>query len=414
MHDFCVVGAGIVGLATAAELLRRWPDASVVVLEKEPHVAVHQTGHNSGVIHAGIYYKPGSVKADFCRRGAEATRDFCDQHAIAYETRGKLVVATTQTERQGLDQLEANAHANGIGVEKIDAVELRRREPRLSGLAALFVPETGIVDYSQLCDALSRSLVRAGGELVLGVEVEAISETGSCVIVHAGGRTWRTSNFIACAGLQSDRIARLAGLPVDYRIIPFRGEYYDVVQQERTRVHHLIYPVPSPDLPFLGIHLTPTIHGGLTAGPNAVLGLAREGYRRGSLDIGDVADYLSFPGFWRLLRRHWRSGLGEWKNSLSKPQYVAECRKFLPELKDDDLQPRAAGIRAQAVTRSGDLIHDFLFLDTARMVHVCNAPSPAATSAIPIARHIADLVQKKDALPRSVTVGRQFDDAGLS
>lgn len=389
MHDFIVIGGGIVGLATALELGRLRPGASIVVLEKEAHLASHQTGHNSGVIHAGLYYKPGSLKADLCKLGVVATKRFCDENAIPYETRGKLVVATSPLELSRMGALAANARENGIAIETLDAAELRRREPNVTGLGALFSPATGIVDYVRVCEVMADLVRRAGGAIEFRTAVDAIEETADAVVVAAGGRQWRGRRLVACAGLQSDRIARLAGLRIDHQVVPFRGEYYDVVPAKRGLVHHLIYPVPDPDLPFLGIHLTPTVGGGLTVGPNAVLGFARERYGRGSVDWRDTADYLRFPGFWRVMARNWRSGLAEGRNSLSKARYLAECRKYCPSLEVDDLVPREAGIRAQAVQRDGTLIHDFLFLKTERMLHVGNAPSPAATSAIPIAEMIA-------------------------
>ena len=389
IHDFCIIGGGIVGLATALELTRVRPGSSVLVLEKEARLARHQTGHNSGVIHAGIYYKPGSLKADLCRRGAEATKAFCAEHGIPFETRGKLVVATNARELARMEDLAGNARANGIAIETLDAAELRRREPHVVGLGALFTPTTGIVDYTRICEVMGDLLRANGGTVLFDTAVDAIREDGVAVTVAAAGASWQVRRLVACAGLQSDRIARLAGLSIDHQVVPFRGEYYDVVAAKRDLVRHLIYPVPDPDLPFLGIHLTPTIDGGLTVGPNAVLGFSREGYGRLSFDLRDVATFARFPGFWRVMARHWRSGLAEARNSLSKARYLEQCRKYCPDLTADDLLPREAGIRAQAVTRDGTLVHDFLFFRTERMLHVGNAPSPAATSAIPIAQMIA-------------------------
>ncbi|SHO66528.1 L-2-hydroxyglutarate oxidase [Pseudoxanthobacter soli DSM 19599] len=389
IHDFIVIGGGIVGLATARELLATHPGAAVAVLEKEDGPARHQTGHNSGVIHAGIYYKPGSLKAQLCREGAQATKDFCTEHGIPFETRGKLVVATNPLELQRMVQLRENAAANGIHVETLDATELKRREPNVAGIGALFVAESGIVDYRQVCVALAEDIRRAGGELTYGVQVEAIAETGNAVTVSGGGKSWQAKRLIVCGGLQSDRLARMAGLSIDYQVVPFRGEYYALPESRRNLVRHLIYPVPDPSLPFLGIHLTPMIDGALTLGPNAVLGFAREGYPRLSVNLSDVWSYVTFPGFWRVMRKNWRSGLSEGRNSLFRSRYLEECRKYCPDLTLDDLLPREAGIRAQAVLRDGTLVHDFLFVETARMLHVCNAPSPAATSVLPIARMIA-------------------------
>ena len=391
IHDFCVVGGGIVGLATALELSRR-TGASVLLLEKESHFARHQTGHNSGVIHAGIYYKPGSLKADLCRRGAEATKRFCSDHGIPFKTPGKLVVATDANELERLRALVNNARENQIEISELGASELHEREPNIVGLGAIHSPGTAIVDYAQVCSVMGELIRERGHDIITDVTVDAIQEEAEFVRIEAGARSWRARWLIACAGVQSDRIARLAGLAVDHQIIPFRGEYYDVVPAKSSVVQHLIYPVPDPDLPFLGIHLTPMINGGLTVGPNAVLGFAREGYGQFAFDVRDALTFAKFPGFWRVMGRNWRSGIGEARNSLSKKHYLAECRKYCPSLEESDLVRREAGIRAQAVLRDGTLVHDFLFLRSERMLHVCNAPSPAATSALPIAELIAQQV----------------------
>ncbi len=394
-YEFGIIGGGIVGLAAARALSRSHPGAAILVLEKEAGFAVHQTGHNSGVIHAGIYYKPGSLKAVLCKRGADATRAFCEQHAIPYETRGKLVVATSESERGRMDRLAETARENGIPIEVLDAQELRRREPNIAGVGAILSPTSGIVDYRRICAALAGELRAAGAVLRTGVRVTRIREGGNAVeIVGSVNATqsdsWSCARLIVCAGLQSDRLAREAGLAIEHRIVPFRGEYYAIRPEKRALVRHMIYPVPDPSLPFLGIHLTPMIDGRLTVGPNAVLGMAREGYPRLSVAPRDLADTLAFPGFWRLARRDWRSGLSEMRNSLSRRRYLAECRRYAPGLELNDLMPMPAGIRAQAVMRDGSMVQDFLFLQTPRMLHVCNAPSPAATSALPIGEMIAD------------------------
>ncbi|WP_284947996.1 L-2-hydroxyglutarate oxidase [Acidisoma cladoniae] len=389
MHDFCVIGGGIVGLATALELVRLEPGARIVLLEKERDLAVHQTGHNSGVIHAGIYYKPGSLKADLCRRGAQATKTYCRQHNIPFATPGKLVVATSEIEMERLRALEINAQQNGIVVEPLDAAALRRREPNVRGLGALFVRDSGIVNYRLVCAAMAEDLRAAGGVIELDTRVDGIAEDADGVTIRAGERHWVARKLVVCAGLQSDRLARLAGLPITHQVIPFRGEYYLVRPEKSGILRHMIYPVPDPDLPFLGIHLTPMIGGALTVGPNAVLGMAREGYGRFAVDIRDMLTYLRFPGFWRVVGQNLRSGTAELRNSLSKAHYLAQCQKYCPDLQESDLLPYEAGIRAQAVMKDGTLVHDFLFLNTDRMLHVCNAPSPAATSAIPIGEMIA-------------------------
>jgi len=392
LYDYIVIGGGIVGLATARELSIRTPGAGILVLEKEDGLARHQTGHNSGVIHAGIYYAPGSFKAELCRRGAEATKAFCTENDIPFEVCGKTLVATTEDERIRMDALYARAVANNVPVERLDATELKRREPNISGLGALFVASTGIVDYRVICETMAAQIRAAGGTLVLGAQVSAIRERAQDVEVVASGTAYRGRKLVACAGLQSDRLARLAGLPISHRIIPFRGEYFRLPPARNEVVKSLIYPVPDPTLPFLGIHLTRMIDGSVTVGPNAVLGLAREGYPKLSVNLADMLDYAAFPGFWRTLLQHPGAAVKEMRNSLFTDGYLAECRKYCPDLTRADLRPAPAGIRAQAVLKDGSLVHDFLFLETPRMLHVCNAPSPAATSAMPIAAMIADKI----------------------
>ncbi len=397
IYDFGIIGAGIVGLATAREILRARPGASLVLLEKEGEIARHQTGHNSGVVHAGIYYAPGSFKAKLCREGAEATKAFCAEHDIPVETCGKLLVATNEKECARLDALHERSIENNVEVERIDSKELTCREPDICGLAALFVPSTAIVDYKRVAAALAQAIQAAGGEIALGETVEAIREHGPGVEIRTPRRTFEVKSLVACAGLQSDRIAALAGARIDHRIIPFRGEFYTLPRSRRGLISSLIYPVPNPELPFVGIHLTKTIDGGIIVGPNAVLGLAREGYPKLSVDARDIADFLRFPGFWRTVGKHLKPGLAELRDSLWKRSYLAQCRKYCPSLTLDDLGPGRVGIRAQAVSRDGTLVHDFLFAETERMLHVCNAPSPAATSAIPIGRMIAGKVLARSA-----------------
>lgn len=395
IYDFCVIGGGIVGLATGMELLRRQQGASLIVLEKESVLARHQTGHNSGVIHSGIYYAPGSLKADLCKRGAEATKNFCAAQNIPFDVCGKLLVATSPLEMERMRALYARAQQNGLEVEQIDAAELRRREPNIEGLGALFVNTTGIVDYKQVCNAMAAVITAQGGEIRLGTNVTGIGELPGGVRVEAGEFQCEAKMLISCAGLQSDRLARLAGMEIDHQIIPFRGEYYQLPAEKNGIVKHLIYPVPDPDLPFLGVHLTRMIDGSVTVGPNAVLGFSREGYPKFSFSAQDVAEYARFPGFWKTIGENWKSGITEMRNSLFKQGYLELCRKYCPSLRVSDLLPYEAGIRAQAVKRDGTLVHDFLFAQTARMLHVCNAPSPAATSAIPISEMIADRLEVK-------------------
>jgi L-2-hydroxyglutarate oxidase len=349
------------------------------------------------VIHSGIYYAPGSLKADLCKRGERATKEFCAEHSIPFVTCGKTLVATTPLELERMEALVGRAAENGIDFEPLDQAELARREPNIAGLGALFVPATAIVDYREVCAAMGRVIRHAGGQIVLGAEVTSIRETATEVTVSSGALSWMADRLVVCGGLQSDRLARLAGLPVTHQIVPFRGEYYRLPDSRRGIIQSLIYPIPDPDLPFLGIHLTRMIDGGVTVGPNAVLGLAREGYAKLSVNLRDVAQYVLFPGLWKVLARYRKSIAGEVAGSFSRAQYLKECRKYCPSLTVDDLLPYTAGIRAQAVTRDGVLVHDFLFMNTERSLHVCNAPSPAATSAIPIGEMIAQKVTSRSA-----------------
>ncbi|WP_280268908.1 L-2-hydroxyglutarate oxidase [Nocardia wallacei] len=388
MYDYCVIGGGIVGVATAHRILESRPGASLVLVDKAATLAAHQTGHNSGVIHSGIYYEPGSLKARYCRRGARWTKEFAAAHDIPYRVCGKLLVATDAAEHARMLALFERSITNGIAVEKIDAAELIRREPHVTGVGALFVPDTGIIDFTRVTEALAQDVRAAGGTIVLGAEITAIDENSDAVTISGPAGSWRARRLVVCAGLQADRLARLAGLRVELRIVPFRGEYYQLPPERAGLVRTLIYPIPDPRLPFLGVHLSPTIDGALTVGPNAVLGLSREGYRKGSIALRDVRDVLGYRGFHRVAAAHARTGVRELRNSLFRRGYLAECRKYCPGLTIGDLLPREAGIRAQAVLPDGTLAHDFLIERTARSIHVLNAPSPAATSALPIADHI--------------------------
>ncbi|MEU0500264.1 L-2-hydroxyglutarate oxidase [Nocardia sp. NPDC005998] len=390
MYDFCVIGGGIVGVATAHRILQRHAGASLVLVDKASALATHQTGHNSGVIHSGIYYPPDSLKARLCRQGAAWTKDFAAAHGIPFEVCGKLLVATDAAEHGRMLALHERSVANDVDVELIDAAELTRREPHVTGVGALFVPATGIIDFTRVTTALADEVRATGGEIVLGAEITELTETTDAVTAAGPAGSWTARTLVVCAGLQADRMAALAGLQTDFRIVPFRGEYYQLPSSRTGLVRTLIYPIPDPALPFLGVHLSPTIDGALTVGPNAVLGLAREGYRKGSFDARDARAVLGFPGFHRVARAHMRTGLRELRNSLFKHGYLAECRRYCPELTVADLRPREAGIRAQAVLRDGTLVHDFMIERTPRSVHVLNAPSPAATSAMPIAEYIVD------------------------
>lgn len=392
-YRYCVIGAGIVGLSTAYHLLLDDPAASVVVLEAADEVATHQTGHNSGVIHSGIYYEPGSLKARFCKAGERATKDFCTEHGIAFDECGKLIVATDPTEVERLAALQERAAINGIECRPVDHDELVDLEPNVTGLRALHLPRTGIVDYRKICTTLVDLIRGMGGELRTGTRAVAMAETAATVSVRTEAGDLTCDRLVVCGGLQADRLAELAGLRIDVQIVPFRGEYFRLPAERVGFVKRLIYPVPDPALPFLGVHLSPTINGDITVGPSAILGLAREGYPRFSVDARDVARMAAFAGTWRVAKANVALGLKEIRNSLFKGNYLKECRKYTPSLSKADLLPYPAGIRAQAVRRDGTLLHDFVIEQTPRMLHVLNAPSPAATAALPIGRHLAGLAQ---------------------
>ena len=392
MHDFAVIGGGIVGLSTARSLLRRYSGAGVLVLEKEAGWARHQTGHNSGVIHSGVYYKPGSLKARFSKEGGERLVEFCREHGIAYEICGKVIVATEQAEIPSLRNLYERGVKNGLEVEKIGPEELKELEPHATGIAALKVPSTGIVDFVGVTTAFAKMVAREGGELRTGAEVTGISETGDGVELRTPGESFRARVLVNCAGLHSDRVAALSGVEAGAKVVPFRGEYYELKPERRYLVRNLIYPVPDPNFPFLGVHFTRSVEGGVEAGPNAVLSLAREGYKKTDLNARDLAETLSYPAFWRLVGRNWRTGAGEIWRSLSKKAFVRGLRRLVPEVEEDDLVPTEAGVRAQALMKDGALMDDFLIVEGERSVHVLNAPSPAATACIPIGESIADRV----------------------
>lgn len=386
-YDILVIGGGIVGAATAWQLLQAFPDKRVVVLEKESAAARHQTGRNSGVIHAGVYYAPGSLKARFCREGLADTIAFCRQHDLPWQQCGKLLVATDAQELQRMQALLERCRQNGIAALLLDEAALHEREPDIVGRGAIYIADTGMTDYAALTRKLLTLFCAAGGEVRTGAEVQGIVERGERVHVRTLDAEFSTNYLVACGGVMSDRLARLQGLPVDFRIVPFRGEYFRLRESSASIRHH-IYPIPDPTLPFLGIHLTRTIDGGITVGPNAVLAPGREAYRNADFDWRDMLETAAFPGFWRLLPGYWRAGFTEFRNSAWRAGYLREVQKYCPRLQLADLQPHPAGIRAQAVDRSGRLLQDFLLLESARSLHVCNAPSPAATSALPIARHI--------------------------
>lgn len=395
MENLIVIGAGIVGLATARAALQRQPGASVTVLDKADDVAQAQTGHNSGVIHAGLYYTPGSLKARLCRIGEGATKDFCDEHGIKYRSIGKLVVATNDAEVERMTALQARARKNGIELESISTARLKELEPNVRGRAALLSPTSGIVDFREVARAMVNEIISLGGQVVLRSQVREIREQpgpDGHVTIDSDSGEYRAEKLVACAGLQADRVAAMGGLDIDFQIIPFRGEYYQLPHHYSDIVCHLVYPVPDPELPFLGVHLSPTIDGRVTVGPNAVLGFARERYSRGAVNIRDVARYASFPGLWKFARANIRAGLSELHDTYFPKGYLKQVQKYCPRLTRSDLRPYPAGVRAQALFRTGEPVDDFLFRSTERQLHVCHAPSPAATSAIPIGDRILNEV----------------------
>ena len=404
--DLIVIGGGIVGLSTAMQMTERFPGMAVAVLEKEPRLASHQTGRNSGVIHAGVYYQPGSLKARFCREGVQATIAFCQEHAIHYEQCGKLLVATDRDEIPRMEALYERATQNGIVIERLDQREAARREPRIRSIGALFSPTTGIVDYAQVARAMADVVRERGGAILTGTEVTAIAETPFGATVEATGGRLSARHVIAAAGLQADRIARMCGVATDVQIVPFRGEYYRLGADKDDIVQSLIYPIPDPALPFLGVHLTKMVGGYVTVGPNAVLAFAREGYTFGAANWRDLAEMVRFPGFRNVIKANLKSGLAEMANSLVKSRYLALCQRYCPELALSDLLPYRSGVRAQAVLPDGTLVHDFLIGESERTIHVLNAPSPAATSAIPIGRHITDLAEAKFGLQGAAAAPR--------
>ena len=395
MADFTIIGGGIIGAAVACELKQRYPDAGVRLIEKEPRIASHQTGRNSGVIHAGIYYEPGSLKARFCREGVDATIRFCEANDVPFEQCGKLIVATSELEEQRLLALFDRAQMNQLDVELLDASQLAAAEPKITGTGAIFLKTTGIVSYRAVAEAMIERFREAGGKVTLGQEAIAIDEDENRVLVRLSrGHLVSTRKLIVCGGLMADRLARLQGLDIDFRIVPYRGEYFRLPAEKSDVVRHLVYPVPDPALPFLGVHLTRMIDGSVTVGPSALLGWKREGYGRINLSLRDTLDQLTYPGFWRVSGRFLGTGLREIRNAYWKPSYLKQVQKYCPSIALSDLRPYPAGVRAMAVSRDGRLIHDFLFAESARTLHVCNAPSPAATSAIPISRYVCDKLEQ--------------------
>lgn len=391
--DLLIIGAGIVGLATAREATRRFPGMSVLVVEKENRVAAHQTGHNSGVIHSGIYYKTGSLKARNCVAGAASMKRFCQEHGVPYEECGKLIVATCPEELPRLEQLLQRGIANGVpGLRALEPERLREIEPHCVGLRALQVPSTGIVDYTAVALKYAELVEEAGGEIVVGAQVFGLRDDSGINIAETKAGAFGARYIINCAGLYSDTVSRMTGSETDLEIIPFRGEYYEIKPERRHLVKSLIYPVPDPRFPFLGVHFTRRVNGSIEAGPNAVLALRREGYSGAGVNLKEAVETLRFPGFRKMARKYWRMGLAEQYRSWVKPAFVRSLQKMVPELREQDCVPGGSGVRAQAVDKDGNLVDDFCFVHARNMIHVCNVPSPAATASLEIGREIVDML----------------------
>ena len=398
-YNIVVIGGGVVGLGVAIEITRRFPHLRLLVLEKEDRVARHQSGHNSGVIHSGVYYKPGSLKARLCVSGAAAMVEFCREHGIAHDVCGKVVVATRADELPRLEELRRRGEANGLsGLRLIGPEELREIEPHAAGLQALVVPSTGITDYAAVCEKYAELISAGNGTVLTSAAATDIRRSESEIIVETPRGAFSTTSLINCAGLFSDRISRMAGDEPGVMIVPFRGEYYDLTAERASLVRALIYPVPDPRFPFLGVHFTRRITGRVDAGPNAVLAMAREGYRHRDINARDLASSLAFPGFWRMARKHWRNGLDEWHRSLSKPAFVRALQRLLPEVGEKYLVPGGSGVRAQALKPDGSLVDDFVFVPSGNVLHVLNVPSPAATASLSIGKAIVDIAAANFAL----------------
>lgn len=394
MYDFVIIGAGIVGLSTGMALGKKYPSAKIAIIEKEGAIAKHQTGNNSGVIHSGIYYKPDSFKALFARQGNKSMAEFCKENNIDHDICGKVIVATNEDELPLLDSLYQRGIENQLDVEKIDASELKEIEPHVKGLGAIRVPQAGIVNYTQVSEVFAEKIKENSGDIYLNTEVKKIKETQNKVVIETGTGLITSKVMINCAGLHSDRIAELAGYKPDMKILPFRGEYYKLRPEKSFLVKNLIYPVPNPKFPFLGVHFTRMINGEIEAGPNAVLSFKREGYKKTDLNIKDFAESVSYPGLWKLGSKFMREGIDEYIRSFSKKQFTKSLQKLIPEIREEDLISAPAGVRAQAVKSDGTMVDDFHIIEGKNSLHICNAPSPAATASIEIGEEVVNRISE--------------------
>jgi len=393
-YDVAIIGGGIVGLATALNLVQNY-QLSLIILEAENEISAHQTGHNSGVIHSGLYYKPGSLKALNCVTGRKAMYQFCEENEIAHENCGKIVVATDQAEIPSLNMLEERGRANGLeGIRRLSPQEIREYEPHVNGIDGLWVPQTGIVNYTDVSRAYAQKILAAGGEIRTNSRVIGFSNISETIQLQTTSGEVETKNIINCAGLRSDKIAKLCGVNPGLQIIPFRGEYYEVVPEKEYLVKNLIYPVPDVRFPFLGVHFTRMVHGGVEAGPNAVLALKREGYKKSDISIQDMLYYGGYIGFWRMAFKYWKMSISETYRSYSKAAFVKALQRLIPELKMEDVHPAGSGVRAQALSADGKLLDDFSIVEKANQIHVLNAPSPAATASLSIGETIAGMAKK--------------------
>ncbi len=402
-YDVIIVGAGIVGLATGLKLLERKPGLKLLILDKENEVAMHQTGHNSGVIHSGIYYKPGSLKAENCLRGYKMLIDFCDRNNIKYDLCGKVIVATNEKELPLLDNIFKRGVENKLeGIKKISAEEVHKIEPHVNCIAGIWVPQTGIINYKDVSNKYAEIIIESGGEIQLDREVISISNK-DIISVETNNGSYECSRLINCKGLYSDKVTKMTRPDINLKIIPFRGEYYKISSEKQYLVKNLIYPVPDPEFPFLGVHFTRMIGGGIEAGPNAVLAFKREGYKKTDFSLSDTMDTLAFPGFRKIAMKYWKTGMGEMYRSFSKAAFTKALQKLLPEITENDLVPGGSGVRAQACDVNGNLLDDFMIAEAGNVINVCNAPSPAATSSLSIGDTIAEMVVGK--LPPSPLKG---------